>query len=138
VHSGTFDAHLVPILAARALLLQQIQRPHFYPHLAELESLFYPALREAFARAGLPVWVRALGARFSLQFGLQYEPRTYRDATLWDRQLGRRFFGAAIEEGVYFHCAWHHGICSQHTPADLEQALHGIERAAHRVATGQA
>ena len=45
-------------------------------------------------------------------------------------------YRAALEEGVYFHSAWHHGLCAMHTQADLEQALSGIEAAARRVARG--
>jgi glutamate-1-semialdehyde aminotransferase len=77
---------------------------------------------------------QALGARFSLLFGLNEEPTRYRQAAVWDRDLAKRFFGAAMEEGVYFHFAWYHGISSPHTRSDLEEALDGIERAARRVA----
>ena len=79
-----------------------------------------------------------MGARFSLLFGLDSEPTTYRQAALYDRELARRFFRAALEEGVYFHYAWHHGLCAMHTEADLERALSGIEAAARRVARGDA
>lgn len=133
VHSGTFNAHLIPILAANAFL-DEIVKPEFYASLDRLGERFYPALREVFERAGLPVWVQALGARFSLLFGLTDQPKTYRQAARWDRDLGRRFFGAAMEEGVYFHFAWHHGFSSSHTQADLDEALTGIEAAARRVA----
>jgi glutamate-1-semialdehyde 2,1-aminomutase len=131
VHSGTFNAHLIPILAANAFL-DEVAQPAFWAHLERLEQAFYPALREAFQRAGLLVWVQALGARFSLLFGLDEEPTSYRQAARFDRDLARRFYGAAMDEGVYFHYAWHHGFSAQHTLADLERALDGIERAARR------
>jgi glutamate-1-semialdehyde 2,1-aminomutase len=133
VHSGTFNAHLIPMLAADAFL-DEVAQPEFWSHLEEMEHFFYPALRDVFQRAGLPVWVQALGARFSLLFGLEAEPRNYREAALYDRDLARNFFGAALEEGVYFHYAWHHGLCAMHTRTDLEEALNGIEAAARRVA----
>ena len=133
VHSGTFNAHLIPILAADAFL-DEVAHPAFWSNLEHLESFFYSGLRDAFRTAGLAVWVQAVGARFSLLFGLEREPTTYRQAALYDRELARRFFRAALEEGVYFHSAWHHGLCAMHTEADLEQALSGIEAAARRVA----
>ena len=133
VHSGTFNAHLIPILAADAFL-DEVARPEFWAHLKQLESSFYPALSDVFERAGLPVWVQALGARFSLLFGLEEEPTNYRQAARFDRDMARRFFGAAMDEGVYFHYAWHHGFSSMHTQADLDRALEGIETAARRVA----
>ena len=135
VHSGTFNAHLIPILAANAFL-DEIVRPEFWAHLAELDSALYSGMREAFKRAGLPVWVQALGARFSLLFGLDAEPTSYRQAARFDRELARRFYAAAVEEGVYFHYGWHHGLSAMHTTADIEQALEGIEVAARRVARG--
>ena len=42
------------------------------------------------------------------------------------------FFGAALEEGAYFHHAWHHGLCAIHTRTDVEATLNGIEAAARR------
>ena len=62
-------------------------------------------------------------------FGLEKEPTGY-------RQVAKRFFAAAMEEGVYFHYGWHHGLPSAHTPADIDQALEGIAAAAQRVVRG--
>ncbi|HLE45172.1 MAG TPA: aspartate aminotransferase family protein [Methylomirabilota bacterium] len=135
VHSGTFNAHLIPILAANAFL-DEIAKPGFWTHLAELDSALYSGMREAFKRAGLPVWLQALGARFSLHFGLDAEPTSYRQAARFDHELARRFYAAAIEEGVYLHYGWHHGLSVMHTAADIDRALEGIEAAARRVARG--
>jgi glutamate-1-semialdehyde aminotransferase len=132
VHSGTYNAHLVPILAGLAFL-DVATDPGFYPRLRELEAGFYPELAAIFARAGLPVRVLANGARFSLLFGLERDPVRYRDILDHDTATATRFYGLALEEGVYFHAAWHHGFSSQHTEADLAEALDGIERAARRL-----
>jgi glutamate-1-semialdehyde 2,1-aminomutase len=133
VHSGTFNAHLIPILAAHAFL-EEIARPTFWSHLEQVDTALYAGLRDAFKRAGVPVWVQGLGARFSLLFGLDEEPRSYRQAARQDGELARRFYAAALEEGVYFHVGWHHGISVQHTMADVDEALERIGRAARRVA----
>lgn len=135
VHSGTFNAHLIPILAANAFL-DEIAKPAFWSHLAELDTALYAGLRDVFKRAGLPVWVQGLGARFSLLFGLEAEPASYRQAARYDREMGKRFFAAALDEGLYFHFGWHHGLSAQHTLADVEEALERIETAARRVARG--
>jgi glutamate-1-semialdehyde 2,1-aminomutase len=135
VHSGTFNAHLIPILAANAFL-DEIAKPPFWSHLAELDTALYAGLRDVFKRAGLPVWVQGLGARFSLLFGLDEEPKSYRQAARYDRERAKRFFAAALDEGLYFHFGWHHGLSAQHTPADVEGALERIEAAARRVARG--
>jgi glutamate-1-semialdehyde 2,1-aminomutase len=133
VHSGTFNAHLIPLLAADAFL-DEVAQPAFWSNLEQLETYFYAGLRDAFRVAGLPVFVQAVGARFSLLFGLEEEPRNYRQAARYDRELAQRFFGAALDEGVYFHSAWHHGFSAMHTREDLAAALERIEAAARRVA----
>ncbi len=134
MHSGTFNAHLIPILAANAFL-DEVAQPAFWSHLEEVESQLYAGMRDAFRAAGIPVWVQAVGARFSLLFGLQEEPTTYRQAARHDTELARRFFRAALDEGVYFHSAWHHGPSAMHSHADIDTALQGIESAARRVAS---
>jgi len=135
VHSGTFNAHLIAILAARALL-DEVTKPDFYPALHALHDHFCAGLREAFKRAGVPVWVQALGARFSLLFGLSEEPKSYRQAAGYDRELAKRFYAACLDEGVYFHGGWHHGVSAMHTRADLDQALDAVGAAARRVVRG--
>lgn len=129
VHSGTFNANLVPVMAASAFL-DVISAPGFYERLAELEAFFYPELQAIFERAGERVLVSALGARFSLLFGLEERPTDYRQvAAAVDRERETAFYGAALEHGVYFHFAWHHGFSALHTRADLEEALGRIEDA---------
>ncbi len=57
-------------------------------------------------------------------------PNTLR--TLGGRATELRFYGHALEEGVYLHHGWHHGISAAHTDDDLDQALERLERAARR------
>jgi len=134
VHSGTYNAHLIPIMAGLAFL-DQATDPAFYPALRELEAMFYPELQAVFERAGLPVRVQPGGARFSLLFGLDREPVRYRDILGHDTATATRFYGLALEEGVYFHASWHHGFSAMHTRADLTEALERIERAVRRLAS---
>jgi glutamate-1-semialdehyde 2,1-aminomutase len=136
VHSGTFNAHPIPILAADAFL-DVIADPAFWTDLEAKEEVFYPGLRAAFEAAGLPVWVQAVGARFSLHFGLTEEPRSYRDAERGDRAMATAFYRAAFDQGVYFHHARHHGFSAMHTQEDLARALEAIESAARAVASGR-
>lgn len=133
VHSGTFNAHLTSIAAADAFL-DEASDAAFWADLQAKGERFYPGLRTAFERAGLPVWVQAHGARFSLHFGLRSEPRTYRQAAEGDDAMAVAFYRAAAERGVYFHYARHHGFSAAHTPETLEDALAGIEDAAREVA----
>jgi glutamate-1-semialdehyde 2,1-aminomutase len=133
VHSGTYNAHLIPVMAGLAFL-DQATDATFYPHLRQLGDAFYPELQAIFDRAGLQVLVQSMGARFSLLFGLERAPVRYRDILAADTVAATRFYGLALEEGVYFHVAWHHGFSVMHTTRDLEVALEGVERAARRLA----
>ena len=92
-----------------------------------------------FRRAGEPVRVQGLGARFSMLFGLEDEPHRYADVADIDREREKAFYRAALDRGVYFHYSWHHGFSSQHTRADLDAALERIEDAVRvsRRATGR-
>lgn len=137
VHSGTYNAHLVPILAGLAFL-EQVTDPTFYPRLRALEDFFYPELQRVFDRAGVMVRVQSMGARFSLLFGLDDEPHNYRDVVQADTTLAHRFYGHAMEQGVYFHASWHHGFSAAHTKEDLTEALERIEIAARRLVRGGA
>jgi glutamate-1-semialdehyde 2,1-aminomutase len=128
VHSGTYNAHLVPVMAAQAFL-EVITAPDFYPDMRVLEDHFYPELAAVFRRAGEPVRVQALGARFSMLFGLEDEAHRYADVARIDREREKDFYRAALDRGVYFHYSWHHGFSSQHTRADLDDALGRIEDA---------
>jgi glutamate-1-semialdehyde 2,1-aminomutase len=132
VHSGTFNAHSLPILAANAFL-KLAEQPEFWAHFQRLEQQLYPALRDIFDRAGLPVQVQAIGNRFCLNYGLETEPTSYRDSMKYDRALADRFTAAAQDEGVYFHSLWHSGLSAMHMAEDVDEALNRIERAAKRV-----
>ena len=132
VHSGTFNANLIPILAARAFL-GTVAEPAFWSELRALEDHFYPELAAIFARAGARVRVRFLGARFSLLFGVDGDPQRYRDVAGVDHDLEMRFYRAALDRGIYFHHARHHGFSAMHTTADLDEVLNRVEDVARTV-----
>ncbi|MEA2025298.1 MAG: aminotransferase class III-fold pyridoxal phosphate-dependent enzyme, partial [Chloroflexota bacterium] len=132
IHSGTYNAHLTSILAAGAFL-DEVADEAFWEDLRSKEAFFYTGLRRAFERAGLPVWVQAVGMRFGLHFGLREEPTTYRKTAGCDADMAMAFYRAVLKRGVYFHYARHHGFSSLHSLDDLEEALVAIEAAAREV-----
>jgi glutamate-1-semialdehyde 2,1-aminomutase len=137
VHSGTFNAHSVGVAAGLAFL-SVITAPGFYESMERLESYFYPELQAIFDRHGERVRVQALGARFSLLFGLDREPTDYRDlVTHVDRDRELAFYTAALDRGIYFHYAWHHGLSAAHSREDLELALDRIEAAVRHIQSPQ-
>lgn len=124
VHTGTYNAHLIPVLAAHAFL-DVIVEPEFYPNLLDLHQRLYTGLREAFAQARLPVRVQGIGARFGMYFGLdpQVEVTSYRQAARFDRHLLNDFCREMFDRGVYVNPAWHHGLCAMHTPELVDRVV---------------
>ncbi len=137
VHSGTFMAHLLPVMAGLAFL-DVVTDPGFYPPFLARADRFVEELRGVFARTGLTVRIQHYGPRFSLLFGITDEPHDYRGVIAADRATELRFYGHALDQGVYLHHGWHHGISAAHTDADLDLALEHLESAARLTAAGTA
>lgn len=121
VHTGTYNAHLIPVLAAHAFL-DTIGRPEFWPNLLATHERLYRGLDDAFRRAGVPIRVQGVGARFALYFGLDPATRVtaYARAATFDREMQLRFSREMLDRGVYVNPVWHHGVSAAHTPADVD------------------
>jgi glutamate-1-semialdehyde 2,1-aminomutase len=134
LNSGTYNAPPVLVIAIRALL-DEVMQPGFYRHLDALGERLYGGMREIMARRGIRAWVQGVGARFGLLFGLDEEPRNYRDVARQDLETMRRFHLACLERGVYLHyVSPHHGYSGAHTMTDVEETLDVMEDAAKLVA----
>lgn len=136
VHTGTYNANLIPIMAAHAFL-DVLAEDGFWPHLLALHERLYRGLDAAFRAAGLPVRVQGLGARFAMYFGLDPDRpvTTYRQATGFDRDLMNAFAAEMYERGIYVNPAWHHGISAAHTEAQVDQICAAAEQSARAVAS---
>ncbi|HVC33371.1 MAG TPA: aspartate aminotransferase family protein, partial [Chloroflexota bacterium] len=124
IHTGTYNAHLIPMLAAHAFL-DTIAREGFYDHLLGLHERLYAGLRQAFAEAGLPVRVQGVGARCGLYFGLdpRVEVTRYRQAARLDKKMMNAFCREMHRRNVYVNPAWHHGLSALHTAAIVDQIV---------------
>jgi glutamate-1-semialdehyde 2,1-aminomutase len=133
LHSGTYNAPPVLVIAIRALL-DEVTRPGFYAHLDALGERLYAGMREILARHGIAAWVQGIGARFGLLFGLDREPRNYRDIARQDMDMMRRFHLACLKRGVYLHhVSPAHGYSSAHTMADIDETLSVMDDAAREL-----
>ena len=135
VHSGTFMAHLLPIMAGLAFV-DVVSDPGFYPPFLARADRFIGELRGVFARTGLTVRIQQYGPRFSFLFGITAEPHDYRGVMAADRATELRFYGHGLDQGLYLHHGWHHGISAAHTDSDLDIALERLEAAALLTAAG--
>jgi len=130
LQSGTYNAP--PILVAGAsAFLRVVTQPDFYPSLEAKGQRLYAGMREIFARRGIKCWVQGVGARFGLLFGLEQEPRNYRDIVHQDLEMSRRFHVGLLKRGVYLlHSSPHHGYSSAHTMDDIDRTLEAMDAAA--------
>jgi glutamate-1-semialdehyde 2,1-aminomutase len=135
VHTGTYNAHLVPMLAAHAFL-DAIAEDGFYDHLLDLSARFHAGLQQAFDEARLPVRVQGVGARCGLHFGLdpRVEVTHYRQAAAFDRPMMHAFCREMHQRGVYVNPTWHHGLCALHTTALVDRVLEAAADSAQTVA----
>jgi glutamate-1-semialdehyde 2,1-aminomutase len=121
-HTGTFVGHLLPIVATGAFL-DVITEPDFYPTLLGTCDELYAGLRDCLARHGVKGRVQALGARFTILFGVEEEPVSYPDVARRDVAFAHRFFVAAHRRGLWIPAMGHIGISSAHTRADVAESL---------------
>jgi len=131
VISGTYTGHLVSVMAAIACQ-NQISQPGFYDHINGLAEQLYGGIADLLSIHHIPGVVQGIGARFGLYLGVTKPVTNYREATQCDRELEIQFLLGCMERGLYLHdyghrTPMHHGFSSQHTSADIDQALNVID-----------
>jgi len=125
VHSGTYNAHLIPVLAARAFL-DEICKPGFYPHILSVSDRLMRGIAEIIVRLGVKARVQGAGARFGILFGIDEEVTEYRHAAMRDRDLERRFAAACLRHGIYV-LGIHLGPSSAYSLSDVDVVLGRFE-----------
>ena len=129
-HSGTFNAHLIPVLAGLAFL-DEAAKPGFYPGLQKLEKVFHSGMDEIIKRHDLGMIVPHHGARFNILLGRNTPPVRYEDVFCHDKALMLDIVKGCYDRGIYFHdyggAPAHHGYSTQHTPGDIGEVLHVLD-----------
>jgi len=129
-HSGTFNAHLIPVLAGLAFL-DEAAKPGFYPGLQAMEKAFHTGIDDIIKRYDLNMIVPHHGARFDILLGRKTPAVRYEDIFCHDKSLMLEIDRGCYERGVYFHdyggAAAHHGYSSQHSLADIGEVLNVLD-----------
>lgn len=130
-HSGTFNAHLVPILAGLAFV-KETSKPYFYDTLEQLSRHFEQGINQIIELHDLNMIVPVHGPRFTILFGRTTPAVRYEDCFCHDPQVMLRLIKGCFDRGVYFHDYGggpiHHGFSIQHTKADLDEVLNVMEK----------
>ena len=125
-HSGTFNAHLIPVLAGLAFL-EEAAQPKFYSHLRKLEGAFHSGVDQIIQTGDLGMIVPHHGARFNILLGRRTPAVRYEDTFCHDKGLMLKIIKGCYDRGVYFHDYGggpaHHGFSVQHTVQDIARVL---------------
>lgn len=131
-HSGTFNAHLVPVLTGLAFM-NEASGPDFYSTLQRLEKQFHSGMDAIIEKHGLNMVVPNFGARFNVLLGRKSPARNYKETFCHDNQVFLSILQECFENGVYFHDYGggpvHHGYSIQHTSDDISHVLEVLEEA---------
>ena len=129
-HSGTFNAHLVPVLAGLSFV-REASKPELFAHLQELETQFHEGMDRIIATHDLNMVVPHHGARFSILLGRRTPALRYEDSFCHDNKQMLQIIKGCWERGVYFHDYGggpaHHGYSVQHTREDIDTVLNVLE-----------
>jgi len=131
--SGTFAGNPPAVMTSLAAV-NELTSPGFYDHINAASNRLCDGLVRLFESADIPAQVQGLGARFGIFFGITDPVERFDDTLPRDQEMTARFIRACVDKGVYFHdygslVAGHHGVCSQHTLEDIDEALNRVESA---------
>jgi len=135
IMSGTYTGHLTAVMPAIACQ-QELAKPDFYPHITRLADRLYSGIREALKVTRVPGVLQGIGARFGLYLGMTEPVASYRQAVKTNREMEVKFILGCVKRGLYIHDyghIMHHGFSSQHTEADIDQAVSIIEDALREI-----
>ena len=140
-HSGTYNGHLIPVLAGIASL-EAISSNGYYEKINTLANKFYAGFNEIFKRTRTKGHVKGIGAMCGIYFGLEEEPRDYRViASQFDAEMMMNFYREMHKVGLFFADYGgkpsHHGISSAHSLQDIEASLDRIETGMKRLKTAK-
>lgn len=130
-HSGTFNAHLIPVLAGLAFM-REASKSDFYLKLHELEKRFHEGMDLIIKENDLNMIVPNFGARFNIVLGRKSPARNYEETFCHNNKVFLSILKDCFGKGVYFHDYGggpsHHGYSVQHTKSDIDYVLEVLKQ----------
>ncbi len=125
-HSGTFNAHLVPVLSGLAFM-KEASGADFYPSLLKLEKQFHEGMNRIITENDLNMVVPWFGARFNILLGRRTPATKYEETFCHNNKVFLKILKECFERGIYFHDYGggpsHHGYSIQHSSEDIDTVL---------------
>lgn len=135
-HSGTFNAHIIPVLAGLAFVNEAL-KPDFYPKLQSLEDQFHAGMDKIIKEHDLNMIVPHHGARFNVVLGRKEPVEKYEETFCHEKARWLKIIKRCCDNGVYFHdysgSPVHHGYSIQHMKEDIDEVLNVFEDALVKV-----
>lgn len=104
--------------------LKLLQRPGTYEALASKTTRLAEGLKQLALEAGLPIWVNAIGAMFSVFF-TDVPVKDYASACTSQVELFAKYHRGMLERGIYLAPSQYEAVflSTAHTESDIDQAL---------------
>lgn len=104
--------------------LKLLQQPGTYEALTSKTARLAEGLKQLASEAGLPIWVNAIGAMFSLFF-TDVPVKDYGSACTSDTKLFAKYHRGMLERGIYLGPSQYEAVflSTAHTEADIDQTL---------------
>lgn len=132
LHTGTFNAHSIPVLGALACL-EEISSPGFFDRMNNLANHLYSGLQDIIQRSKVKARVQGVGSGFALFFGIDEEVTNYRMVLHNDNNMLLKFINSCRKNGIYFNyhsnAVGHHQISAAHRIEDIDKVLEVAEKA---------
>lgn len=132
IHAGTYNGNPINLAAAKATV-EVLAEPGAYDRMHAHGMALRDALRRKAAACNLKLVTTGLGSVFSLHFGLDGEPATYRDTLSADTVLFQRFRLAMLRAGVQLLPDGRIYVGASHGEQELQLANEAIEFALEKV-----
>lgn len=131
MHFGTYNG--TELCAAASLAcLTRVMTDEAYAYINKLGSRFKKGVEASLRRHGIKAVVPGIGGMWTVFFGLDKEPRNFREALGIDKEMWRRWWMNLITKGLYFSAPSAYeetSIGAGHTEKDVDEALEKIDDA---------
>jgi glutamate-1-semialdehyde 2,1-aminomutase len=126
--AGTLSGNPLAMAAGLAQL-KELERTNGWAALEILGQQLETGVRDLLKRTGKEYQFHRIGSMFCLFFS-ENPVWNYADAKRSDLEVFKRFFISTLSSGIYFAPSQFEAgfLCLQHTVADLDKTLDGIEK----------
>lgn len=129
-HYGTYNGNPVCV-AATIATIKELFQPNLYERLHQHGNAIRDAIEQSAVKHGHQLVTTGVGTAFSVHFGLEKRPRTWKEVMKADREKYTRFRLSLLEENVYLLPDGRWYVGATHTDRERQQVVLAIEKSMH-------